>query len=107
MPADDRTPEKWRSRQNTRVKHDIPFEYLKRFTSVLSAGNQGEPLSVLHYVDSCAGCGWYSEDEPGSPIVVMRVGQKLHEYRDDPVYLECYNIEYDRENFDFLVLSSS
>jgi hypothetical protein len=36
----------------------------------------------------------------------MKVGQELHDYlgqyRDDPVYLECYNVEYDRQNFDFL-----
>lgn len=102
MSKDDRDPKKWRSRQNTRVKHDILFEYLKGFISVLSSGKQGEPLSVLHYVDSCAGRGWYSEGEPGSPIVAMRVGQELHEYRDDPVYLECYNVEHDRENFDSL-----
>lgn len=106
MPAEDRDPNKWRSRQNTRVKHDILFEYLKGFIPVLSAGNRAEPLSMLHYVDSRAGRGWYEGGEPGSPIVAMRVGQELHEYlgqyREDPVYLECYNIEYDRENFDSL-----
>ena len=36
----------------------------------------------------------------------MKVGQELHDYlgqyRDDPVYLECYNVEYDRQNFDSL-----
>jgi three-Cys-motif partner protein len=106
MPAEDRDPDKWRSRQNTQVKHDILFEYLKGFIPVLSSSNRGEPISVLHYVDSRAGRGWYSEGEPGSPIVAMRVGQELHEYldgyRDRPVYLECYNVEYDRENFDSL-----
>lgn len=106
MPAEDRDPNKWRSRQNTQVKHDILFEYLKGFISVLSAANPGEPISVLHYVDSRAGRGWYSEGEPGSPIVAMRVGQELHEsldgYRERPVYLECYNVEHDRENFDSL-----
>jgi three-Cys-motif partner protein len=106
MPKSDRDPDKWRSRQNTRVKHDILFEYLKGFISVLSAGNRAEPLRVLHYVDSRAGRGWYEGGEPGSPIVSMRVGQELHEYldqyRDDPVYLECYNVEYDPENFDSL-----
>jgi three-Cys-motif partner protein len=106
MPAEDRDPNKWRSRQNTRVKHDILYEYLKGFIPVLSAANRGEPISVLHYVDSHAGRGWYEGGEPGSPIVAMRVGQELHEdlgeYRETPVYLECYNVEYDRENFDSL-----
>lgn len=106
MPTEDRDPDKWRSRQNTQVKHDILFEYLKGFIPVLSAGNRNEPLSVLHYVDSRAGRGWYSEGEPGSPIVAMRVGHELHKYlegyRDTPVYLECYNVEHDRENFDSL-----
>jgi hypothetical protein len=36
----------------------------------------------------------------------MKVGQELHDYlgqyRADPVYLECYNVEYDRQNFDSL-----
>jgi three-Cys-motif partner protein len=102
MPKADRDPDKWRSRQNTQVKHDILFEYLKGFIAVLSSANRGESLSVLHYVDSHAGRGWYSEGEPGSPIIAMKVGQELHDYRDVPVYLECYNVEYDRENFDSL-----
>ena len=103
MPAKDRDPKKWRSRENTRVKHDILFEYLKGFIPILSANNREEPVSVLHYVDSHAGRGWYEEGEPGSPIIAMRVGQELHEYldqyRDNPVYLECYNVEHDEENF--------
>jgi three-Cys-motif partner protein len=80
MPKEDRDPKKWRSRENTRVKHDILFEYLKGFIPILSAGNRGEPLSVLHYVDSHAGRGWYEGGEPGSPIVAMKVGQELHDY---------------------------
>lgn len=106
MPKADRDPDKWRSRQNTRVKHDILFEYLKGFIPVLSSNSQGEPISVVHYIDSHAGRGWYEGGEPGSPIVAMKVGQELHEYlagrRDVPVYLECYNVEHDRENFDSL-----
>lgn len=104
MPKEYRDPKKWRSRENTRVKHDILFEYLKGFIPILSAGNRGEPLSVLHYVDCHAGRGWYEGGEPGSPIVAMKVGQELHDYlgqyRADPAYLECYNVEYDRQNFD-------
>jgi hypothetical protein len=57
MPKEDHDPKKWRSRENKRVKHDILFEYLKEFIPILSAGNRGEPLSVLHYVDSHAGRG--------------------------------------------------
>jgi three-Cys-motif partner protein len=106
MSKADRDPIKWRSRENTRVKHEILFEYLKGFIAVLSAANRGEPISVLHYVDSHAGRGWYEGGEPGSPIVAMRVGQELHDYlgqyRETPVYLECYNVEYDLENFDSL-----
>src|SRR5215218_2915488 len=102
MAKSDRDPDKWRSRQNTRVKHDILIEYLKGFIPVLSFANRREPLSVLHYVDSCAGRGWYSEGEPGSPIIAMRVGQELHDYLGGDVYLECYNIEYDPENYDSL-----
>jgi three-Cys-motif partner protein len=106
MPKEDRDPKKWHSRENTRVKHDILFEYLKGFIPILSAGNRGEPLSVLHYVDSHAGRGRYEGGEPGSPIVATKVGQELHDYlgqyRADPVYLECYNVEYDRQNFDSL-----
>ena len=106
MPKEDRDPQKWSSRQNTRVKHDILFEYLKGFIPILSASNRDEPISVLHYVDSHAGRGWYEGGEPGSPIVAMRVGQELHDYlepyRETPVYLECYNVEHDRENFDSL-----
>ncbi len=103
MPKADRDPNKWRSRQNTRVKHDILFEYLKGFIPVLSSSNRGEPISVLHYVDSHAGRGWYAGGEQGSPIAAMRVGQEIHDYleayRETPVYLECYNVEYDQENF--------
>lgn len=103
MPTEDRDPKKWRSRENTRVKHDILFEYLQGFIPILSAGNREESLSVLHYVDSHAGRGWYEGGEHGSPIVAMKVGQELYEYlgqyRDEPVYLECYNVEHDEENF--------
>ena len=35
--------------------------------------------------------------------MAMRVGQELHDYlepyRETPVYLECYNVEHDPENF--------
>jgi three-Cys-motif partner protein len=99
----DRDPDKWRSRQNTRVKHEILVEYLKGFIPILSAADRNEPISVLHYVDSHAGRGWYEGGEPGSPVIAMRVGQELHEdlgaYRETPVYLECYNVEHDPENF--------
>ena len=48
MPKADRDPDKWRSRQNTRVKHDILIEYLKGFIPILSAASRDEPISMLH-----------------------------------------------------------
>jgi three-Cys-motif partner protein len=101
LSKSDRAPDKWRLRRNTQIKHDILFEYLKGWSSVFSARTDEGPR-VLHYIDSCAGRGWYEEGTQGSPLIAMKVGQQLNEYRQGGVFLECYNVEQDRKNIEDL-----
>jgi three-Cys-motif partner protein len=92
MPTENSSPEKWRLRRNKQVKHDILSEYLKRFIAVLSGGSRHAGPRTLHYVDSIAGRGRYSEGEPGSPLIAMEIGQELSDFREGGVYLNCYDV---------------
>lgn len=98
MPRDDRDPSRWQYKQQTQVKHEVLSNYLKRWMAILGKPTPDSPR-VLHYVDGFAGRGRYADGEDGSPIIAMRVGQELHEYRGGDISLKCYNVEHDNENF--------
>lgn len=71
----------------------------------------GKPLPgqtrTLHYIDCFAASGRYSTnhpsspDQPGSPIIAMEIGQKLHE-RDKDCFLECHFVERDLGTYNML-----
>lgn len=98
MPAEDRAPERWRYKEQTKVKHAALSSYLTRWISILGRPRPDRPRT-LYYVDSFAGRGRYESGEDGSPIIAMRVGQQLHDDREGDVFLKCYNVEPDEENF--------
>ena len=91
----------WNLKRNTQVKHDILSEYLQRWMATLS-GRDPHEERTFHYVDGFAGRGSYSRGEPGSPIIAMRIGQELHDFRGGRVFLRCYNVEQKRDNFESL-----
>jgi three-Cys-motif partner protein len=92
----------WQLKRNTQIKHDVLYEYLRRWAYILSGRNpKGRRLS-LHYVDGFAGRGRYEKGELGSPLIAMEVGQRLNEDRDGLVFLNCYNVERNAANFESL-----
>lgn len=101
MPTADSAPEKWRYKEQTRMKHAVLSNYLTRWGSILRKPWTSEP-QTLHYVDSFAGRGRYEGGEPGSPIRAMEVGQDLHDHFGGEVYFDCHNVERNRDNFESL-----
>ncbi len=101
MPAEDHAPERWRYKEQTRMKHAVLSNYLTRWGSILRRPWSHEP-QPLYYVDSFAGRGKYEGGEPGSPIIAMEIGQQLHDHFDGEVYFVCHNVERDEENFESL-----
>ena len=91
----------WYLKRHTQVKHDILSTYLERWASTLSGG-RARARVALHYVDGFAGRGKYREGEPGSPLIAMQIGQRLHEYRSGNLNLSCYNVEQDLQHFQSL-----
>lgn len=64
----------WEIEPHTRAKHAILKRYLEAWTPILTRG--GFPEVV--YVDGFAGPGRYSQGEPGSPVIALRVALDLH-----------------------------
>jgi three-Cys-motif partner protein len=101
LPKEDRDPNKWRYKEQTRMKHAVLSNYLTRWGSILRRPWSNEP-QPLYYVDSFAGRGRYEGGEAGSPIIAMEIGQGLHDHFDGEVYFVCHNVERDEENFESL-----
>jgi three-Cys-motif partner protein len=94
------TPQEWPYKKQTRIKHEILYNYLTRWMSILGRP-QRDRRRVMHYVDGFAGSGRYEKDHPGSPIIAMEVGQELRERYED-FYLKCHFIERDRRTHESL-----
>jgi three-Cys-motif partner protein len=92
----DRQTDLWEYKEQTRIKHAILSNYLKRWMAIL-----GRPRR-MHFVDSYAGRARYKGGELGSPILSMEVGEQLHEHFGGAFYLECHNVERDAFNFSSL-----
>jgi three-Cys-motif partner protein len=75
MPAEDRAPDRWRYKEQTRMKHAVVSNYLVRWGSILRKPCSREH-QTLSYADSFAGRGKYEGGEPGSPLRAMEVGQE-------------------------------
>lgn len=92
MPKiDDSASAKWEYREHTRVKHILLRKYLSAWIPILGNSN---PL--ICYVDGFAGRGEYAGGELGSPIMAVKVADRLSKHFDN---LTCYFVEKDDENF--------
>jgi three-Cys-motif partner protein len=101
MPIEDHAPERWRYKEQTRMKQAVLSNYLTRWGSILRRPWSDEP-QPLYYVDSFAGRGRYEGGELGSPIIAMEIGQELHDHFDGDVYFVCHNVERDEQNLSSL-----
>lgn len=101
MPTNDRAPERWCYKEQTRMKHAVLENYLVKWGSILRKPRDPEP-QTLYYVDSFAGRGSYEGGEPGSPLRAMEVGQQLYDHFSGGVLFNCHNVERDEDNFNSL-----
>lgn len=97
----DKQPGLWRYKEQTRIKHAILSNYLKRWMAILGKPQAGKPRR-MHFVDSHAGRARYEGGELGSPILAMEVGEELHDHFKGAFVLECHNVERDPSNFSSL-----
>lgn len=90
MPRDS-APEKWECKQHTIVKHILLEKYLTAWIPILGKRNP-----TICYFDGFAGRGEYDDGTLGSPIIALRVADKLAPYFRK---LFCFFIEKDKDNF--------
>ena len=88
----------WEYKEQTRIKHAILSNYLKRWMAILGRPRAGKPRK-MHFVDSYAGRARYKGGELGSPILSMEVGEELYDHFGGAFFLECHNVEVDAFNF--------
>jgi three-Cys-motif partner protein len=94
----DRQQGLWEYKEQTRIKHAILSNYLKRWMAILGRPRASKPRR-MHFVDSYAGRARYAGGEHGSPIRAMEVGEELHHHFKGAFFLECHNVERDPFNF--------
>jgi three-Cys-motif partner protein len=91
--------------QHTRYKHDVLSNYLTLWGRILGSPRPG-PQRILHYIDCFAGPGRYEGNYPGSPVIAMEIGQKLHEYHEKnskgEFFLECHFVEHEKRTYEDL-----
>ena len=58
----------WPLEPHTAAKHKILESYLKAWFPIIGSYN-----SIINYIDGFAGPGIYSDGEPGSPIIALKV----------------------------------
>ena len=98
--SEDSSPDKWVYKLHTRVKHEILENYLLKWIpslgkyNALSSGTRGR----VCYFDGFAGRGEYEDGSPGSPLIAIRVADRLIEQKviDE---VTCVFTERDEENF--------
>jgi len=90
----DSALEKWEYREHTRVKHILLEKYLAAWIPILGKWNP-----KICYFDGFAGRGEYADGALGSPIIALKVADKLSSYFDK---LICFFIEKDKDNFENL-----
>lgn len=91
MSKKDSAPEKWEYREHTRVKHILLEKYLAAWIPILGKYNK-----KICYFDGFAGRGEYADGTLGSPIIALKVADKLFNYFDK---LICFFVEKDKDNF--------
>ncbi len=87
----DSDPDKWEYREHTRVKHILLEKYLAAWIPILGKANP-----AIRYVDGFAGRGDYVDGTVGSPVIALKVADKLSKYFEKFI---CYFIEKDESNF--------
>ena len=96
----DSAPEKWEYKEHTRVKHILLEKYLAAWIPILGKWNP-----KICYFDGFAGRGEYTDGTLGSPIIALRVANRLLQQcaqRQRRPYFDefiCIGVEKDRENF--------
>ncbi len=92
--SEDSSPEKWKYREHTRVKHILLQKYLDAWIPILGKRN-----SRICYFDGFAGRGEYDDGTLGSPIIALTVADRFAQYYGE---LLLVFIEKDKDNFENL-----
>ncbi len=87
----DSAPEKWEYREHTRVKHILLEKYLAAWIPILGKWNP-----KICYFDGFAGRCEYSDGALGSPLIALKLADKLSKYFGEFI---CVFIEKDKDNF--------
>ncbi len=87
----DSDPDKWEYREHTRVKHILLEKYLAAWIPILGKANP-----AIRYVDGFAGRGDYVDGTVGSPVIALKVADKLSKHFEKFI---CYFIEKAESNF--------
>jgi spore photoproduct lyase len=90
----DSALEKWEYEEHTKVKHILLRKYLAAWIPILGKHNP-----KICYFDGFAGRGEYLDDTLGSPLIALKVADRLSVYFGK---LICYFIEKDKNNFENL-----
>ena len=92
--VNDAAPEKWKYREHTRVKHILLEKYLAAWMPILGKWNP-----KICYFDGFAGRGKYTDGPLGSPVIALKVADKLARYYGKMLFVF---IEKDNKNFENL-----
>jgi three-Cys-motif partner protein len=93
MPLHDDSPEKWKYKEHTRVKHEILSKYLEGWSKILGKSHN------LNIFDCFAGRGRFSDGEEGSPLVIIKTIAEIREKMGRPKEASCIFIEKNDSNF--------
>lgn len=100
MPLHDDSPEKWKYKEHTKVKHEILSKYLNGWIRIL-----GRWHNKVCYFDCFAGRGEY-EDEgramPGSPLIALETARRVKEKYLYIREIVCFFIEKNNNNIENL-----
>ncbi len=72
----------WKAPPHTLAKHKILEQYLKGWMSIITS-----KFNSLIYFDGFSGPGIYKNGEPGSPIVALKVAQKMPDRHQRSLFL--------------------
>ena len=93
MPLPDDSPEKWKYKEHTRVKHKILSKYLDGWIKILGKSHN------LNIFDCFAGRGRFSDGEEGSPLIIIKAIAEIREKMGRPKEASCIFIEKSDSNF--------
>jgi three-Cys-motif partner protein len=95
----DSDPKRWVYKAQTRVKHSILGQYLKKWLPKLGrSDNKTGKARTLHYVDGFAGRGKYEGGEIGSPLVALDILTSARDYLRLDTNIHIVTVELDPTN---------